>query len=104
MTTLLAPLELHGAHDAFSVVPFLGISFLLLILCAGLAGFYLWRQGKLTMPDFSTPRPPEEEPRRILGDRFARGDISTDEFLERSSILNWTPGSDTVPARRPRKR
>ena len=33
----------------------------------------------------------------ILAERFARGDISSDEFLERSSMLNWTPGSEQVP-------
>jgi hypothetical protein len=28
--------------------------------------------------------------------------MTSDEFLERSSILNWTPGSDSLPSK-PRK-
>ena len=107
MTTLLAPLEMHGPHGfdgGFSVLPFVGSFFLLLLLLAGLAAFYLWRQGKLTVPSFATRRSPEDQAKQILADRFARGDISTDEFMERSSILNWTPGSDTMPPRRPHKK
>ena len=107
MTTLLLPLEMHGPHgfdDGFSVLPFFGGFFLLLVLLAGLAALYLWRQGKLTVPSFGTRRSPEDAAKQILADRFARGDIGTDEFMERSSILNWTPGSDTTQMRRPRKR
>lgn len=107
MTTLLLPLEGHGPHGIdgnFSVLPFPGSFFLLLILLAALAGCYLWRHGKLTVPSFATRRAPEDEAKQILADRFARGDISTDEFMERSSILNWTPGSDTTPPRRPRRK
>jgi putative membrane protein len=107
MTTLLSPLEVHGPHGfdgAFSVLPFLGSFFLLLILLAGLAASYLWRHGKLTMPSFAARRSPEDEAKRILADRFARGDIGTDEFMERSSILNWTPGSEATQIRRPRKK
>jgi len=105
LTLLSLPLEVHGPHgfhDGFSVLPFLG-GLLLLVLLAGLA-CYLWRQGKLTLPDLGRRASPEEEAKRILADRFARGDISTDEFMERSSILNWTPGSDAVPVRRTRSR
>ncbi len=105
MTTLLSPLEVHGPHGfdgGFSVLPFLGSSLLLLILLAGLAAFYLWRNGRLPMPSFGTRASPEDEAKRILADRFARGDIGTDEFMERSSILNWTPGSDAIQMRRPR--
>ena len=107
MTTLLPPLEVHGPHGfdgGFSILPFVGSFFLLLLLLAGLAAFYLWRRGKLTAPSFATRRSPEDEAKQILADRFARGDISTDEFMERSSILNWTPGSDTHQTRRPRKK
>ena len=103
MTALLSPLEVHGPHGGFSVLPFVG-SFFLLLLLAGLAAFYLWRQGKLTLPSFASRRSPEDEAKQILADRFARGDIGTDEFMERSSILNWTPGGDTTQMRRPRKR
>jgi len=101
------PTELHGHHGldgGFSLLPFFGSFLLLLILVTAVAGFYLWRHGRLTLPTFATHRSPEDEAKQILADRFARGDISTDDFLERSSILNWTPGSDTTQLRRPRRK
>jgi putative membrane protein len=101
------PTELHGHHGfdgGFSLLPFFGSFLLLLVLVAALAGFYLWRQGKLTLPSFVGRRAPEDEAKQILADRFARGDITSDDFLERSSVLNWTPGSDPAPLRRPRKK
>ena len=76
---------------------------MLLLLLAALTGLYLWRQGKLRLPRLGGPRSPEDDARRILADRFARGDISSEEFMDRASILNWTPGSDTRPTR-PRKK
>lgn len=82
------------------MLPFLGSMLLLLLLL--LAGLYLWRQGKLPLPKLGGNRSPEEEAKGILAERFARGDISSDEFLERSSILNWTPGADPLPSK-PRK-
>ena len=93
----------HGPHElesSLSMLPFLGSMLLLLLLV--LAGLYLWHQGKLPLPKLGGRRSPEEEAKGILAERFARGDISSDEFLERSSILNWTPGVDPVPAK-PRK-
>ena len=107
MTLLQLPLEGHGPHGfdgGFSVLPFVGGLVLLLVLLGSLA-WYLWRQGRLTLPGFG-PRPSaEDEAKQILADGLARGDISTDQFLERSSVLNWAPGSDPVPARRsPRPR
>jgi putative membrane protein len=93
----------HGPHgweeNSFSVLPFVG-SFLLLLLILALAltTFYLWRQGKLPL-NLGKPRSPEEDAKRILAERFAQGDISTEEFMERSSILNWTPGAEPLPSR-----
>lgn len=107
MNPLLLPLEVHGPHGfdgGFSVVPLFGGFFFLLVLLTTLAACYLWSQGKLPLPAFAARRSPEDEAKRILADRFARGDISSDEFLERSSILNWTPGNDAIPARRHRRR
>ena len=69
------------------------------IAAAGLAALYLWHQGKLPLPKLGSHRSPEDEAKRILAERFARGDISSDEFLERSSILNWTPGTDPLPSK-----
>ena len=63
---------------------------LLLLQLLALAGFYLWRQGKLTLPTLSGVRSPEDDAKRILAERFARGDINSDEFLERASMLKGT--------------
>ena len=40
---------------------------------------------------------PEYEARKTLANRFANGDISPEEFLERAAALNWTPGVDHRP-------
>jgi putative membrane protein len=95
------PYDHHGVESSLSVLPFLG-SFLLLLLLV-LVVLYLWHQGKLPVPKLASHRSPEDEAKRILAERFAQGDISSDEFLERSSILNWTPGTDPLPSS-PRKK
>jgi putative membrane protein len=87
----------HAVESSLSMLPFLGSLLLLLLLV--LAALYLWRQGKLPLPGLASHRSPEDDAKRILAERFARGDISSDEFLERSSILNWTPGSEPLPSR-----
>jgi putative membrane protein len=87
----------HGHHafeSSLSMPPFLGSLLLLLLLV--LIALYLWRQGKLPLPKLAGRRSPEDEAKQILAERFARGDISSDEFLERSSILNWTPGTEPL--------
>ena len=89
-------------ESSLSMLPFVGSFLLLLILLLALGGWYLWRQGKLALPGRS--RSPEDEAKSILAERFARGDMTSDEFLERSSILNWTPGNDTLPSTPPKKR
>ena len=67
---------------------------LFLLLIAGLV--LLARRGTFgTPPSWLAPRPaPEAEAKKILADRFAQGEISAEEFMERASALNWTPGSD----------
>ena len=95
----------HGWEDhSLSVLPLIGnFVFLLLILALVATGVYLWRTGRLPLGNLGRARP-EEDAKRILADRFARGDISTDEFMERSSILNWTPGVEPVPSKCGKKR
>ena len=92
-----------GPHEivegSSSILPFLGSALLLLLLLAALTALYLWRRGKLPVPAFARPRAPEERAKSILAERFANGDIGTEEFMERSAILNWTPGSDSIPAK-----
>ncbi|MBB4930036.1 putative membrane protein [Lipingzhangella halophila] len=69
--------------------------FLLFILLTALAVYLAARAGRGGPPWAPRPAaPPEHEARKVLADRFARGDISVDEFLERASVLNWTPGSE----------
>jgi putative membrane protein len=58
--------------------------------------------GEAAARNLGRARSPEEDAKRILAERFARGDIATDEFLERSSMLNWTPGAEPLPTK-PRK-
>jgi len=78
-----------------SVLPLFGSFLLLLLLALALTGLYLWRQGKL--PRLGESRPPEDEAKRILAERFAQGGIGSDEFLERASMLNWAPGANPLP-------
>jgi uncharacterized membrane protein len=96
------PVPLHGGRgpqdwqeSSISALPFLG-TFLLLALLAALTALYLWRSGRLTVPTLGGTPSPEDEAKRILAERFARGDIGSDDFMERASILNWTPGSDSI--------
>jgi len=95
----------HGWEDhSLSVLPLIGnFVFLLLILALVATGVYLWRTGRLPLGNLGRARP-EEEAKRILAERFARGDIASDEFMERSSILNWTPGVEPVPSKRGKRR
>ena len=98
--------EPHGWEEhSLSVLPFIGnFLFLLVILALVLTGLYLWRTGKLPVGNLGRARSPEEDAKRILAERFARGDINSDEFLERSSILNWTPGAEPLPSKPVKKR
>jgi len=66
---------------------------LFLLLVAG--SVFLMRRGAVGPPPWMARQPsPEHEAKRVLAERFARGDMSSDDFLERASVLNWTPGSD----------
>jgi uncharacterized membrane protein len=91
----------HGfGESSLSMLPFLGsFLFLAILLLAVLTALYLWRQGKLPLPGFAKSRSPEEEAKRILAERFARGDIASEEFMERASILNWTLGTEPLPSK-----
>lgn len=77
---------------------------LFLLLFAG--AFFVLRQGKFGAPPWVAHRrpSPEGEAKHILAERFAREDISTDEFMERASVLNWTPGSDSWDVNRKKKK
>ena len=71
----------------------------------GASMFFLVRSGRISPPPWiAQHRSPEGEAKRILAERFARGEISTDEFMERASVLNWTPGSEAWNQGKPRKK
>ena len=78
--------------------------FLFMLLVLGTLLFFLVRHGQFGPTSVASNRSPESEAKKILAERFARGDISSDEFMERASILNWTPGSDSWEVRKGRKK
>jgi uncharacterized membrane protein len=79
--------------------------FLLFLLLVG-SLFFLVRKGHIGPPPWVRHgfHSPEGEAKRILAERFARSDISTEEFMERASVLNWTPGSEAWPVVKEKKK
>ena len=65
------------------------------LLLALLVLFFLFMARKNGRGPWSQHRgeAPEVGAQRLLAERFAKGDISVDEFMERASVLNWTPGA-----------
>ena len=79
--------------------------FLLVLLLVAGTLFYMVRTGRISAPSWASVRPSaESEARKVLAERFARGDISSDEFMERASVLNWTPGVEPAKVKGGRKR
>jgi putative membrane protein len=93
-----------GAAPPFA--PFLGavMFFLFMLLVLGTLLFLLVRHGQFGPSSWAGTRSPEGEAKKILAKRFARGDITSDEFMERASVLNWTPGSDSWEVRKGKKK
>jgi putative membrane protein len=110
MTTLSAlvavPLEIHGHPGGFSLLdPLLGLSGVFLVAALLVLAFLLMRRYGLLPEQLGRLRPsPEDGARRILAERMAQGEVSAEEFMERASLLNWTPGSDLIPPTRGRRR
>lgn len=93
----------HGGHAHGFVEHLPGLGFLALVLVALVAGYLALRSRGL-LPAIALPTSrrsgrPEDAAKQILAERFAHGDLSSEEFMERASVLNWTPG---VEALRPR--
>lgn len=78
--------------------------FLFMLLVLGTVVFFLVRHGQFAPQSLAASRSPESEAKKILAERFARGDISSDEFMERASVLNWTPGSDSWEVKKSKKK
>lgn len=81
---------------------------LLTLLLIAAVVVFLVRRGKIGPPPWVTASggfgpgrfgamSPEFEARKVLATRFANGEISPEEFLERAAALNWTPGVDHRP-------
>jgi uncharacterized membrane protein len=96
----------HGAGVTPASFPLIGASMFVLFLLLVLATpFFLVRRGHIAPPPWiGQHRSPEGEAKRILAERFARGEISSDEFMERASVLNWTPSSDPWSQGKPHKK
>ncbi|WP_186356274.1 SHOCT domain-containing protein [Streptomonospora sp. PA3] len=75
--------------------PMIGAAMLLVLLLLGVLAYLLITRFKGRRPPWAgaAHEPPEYAARKVLAERFARGDITVDEFLERASVLNWTPGA-----------
>jgi uncharacterized membrane protein len=78
--------------------------FLFFLLFVAAAIFLVKSQRFGGAPPWVRHHSPESEAKRILAERFARGDITSDDFLERASVLNWTPGSDTWEMHKKKRR
>jgi putative membrane protein len=102
MTTTLIPLHM-GGHGLFFLFPLL-----LPLLLLGLALFLLLRKGRLGPVRFAPgahgrgpgrpfgPYGPtaEDEALARLAERLANGDITPEEYLERSSVLRKSDPTD----------
>ena len=104
LTTATVPLEIHGHGGGGSVFldPLLGFGGLLLVIALVLLGLVLLRRYGVIPDNLTLGRRcwPEEGARQLLAERLAKGEVSTEEFMERASVLNWTPGSDLNPPTR----
>ena len=99
-TAVAVPLEIHGHGGGGLLEPLFGFAGLLLVLGMLLVAILLLRRYGLLPAGLTFGRrpSPEDHAREVLADRM---DVSTEEFMERASVLNWTPGSHPTP---PRKR
>src|SRR5215210_6747586 len=97
------PSTTWGGVPPFAHLLGAGMFFLFLLLIAA-SLFFLCRTGRIGPPPWVQHRGPEAEAKRVLAERFARGDITTDEFMEKASVLNWTPGTDPYENWKPRNK
>ena len=87
-------------HALGFLEPLLGFGVFIVIVAVLVTAFVLLRRNGLVpaLPGWpGRPTAPEQTAKQLLAERFARGDISSDDFLERASVLNWTPGSEDYP-------
>lgn len=94
----------HGPPWAGSpppFAPFIGVAMFLLLLLLTAFTVVMLMRAKGHRPPWAgaAPEPPETAARRVLAERFAKGDITVEEFMERASALNWNPGQDARKGR-----
>lgn len=107
----MTPLEGHMHDGAMAggmgwMAPIMGSLFAVVMFLTAIAAWKAWRNrgqlsGWLGRARLANPMSPEHKAREILATRFANGEIDSQEFMERSSMLNWTPG---VEPKAPSKR
>lgn len=101
---LLVPLEGldQMGEGPFALDSLVGIvMFIALLAVLAAAALHLRRTGFSPSAWLASRQSsPETAAKEILAERFARGDISSDEFMERASALNWTPGGTDPQHRR----
>jgi putative membrane protein len=81
MTYLIAESWGHGHHGWFLLFPL----FWLLVLFLFARFFFFWRRGRWGWANGG--REPRTDPREILAERYARGEISPEEYRERLANL-----------------
>ena len=97
------PLEPHHMDNmaygdqASWMAPLVGGFFTIFVLLGLLTAWQAWRHRDQLSALVGRARShgalsAEYRAREILAERFARGEIDSQEFMERSSLLNWTPG------------
>lgn len=97
------PMENHHMYGmangdpAAWMAPLVGGFFTVLLVMSLLGAWQVWRHrdqvGLLaSRARWGRTMVAEQRAREILAERFARGEIDSEEFMERSSMLNWTPG------------
>ena len=102
LTPLDLPTDLaeHGRHADGFLEPHIGLGFVVLVIVTLVAVYLVLRnRGQLptfALPGFAPPARPEDAAKQILAERFAHGDLSPEEFMERASALSWTPGVEQV--------
>lgn len=98
----LAPHDMGHMDGGMGLMaPLMGGFSMILLVLAALLAWQLWRRrhqlGSLWRRAQTGAMSAEHKAREILAERFARGEIDAQEFMERASLLNWTPGLEPKP-------
>lgn len=81
----------HGFYPFFGMPHGLGWVFMILfwvLVIAGAIAIVRWLAGGASRQERDTSSPPDETPTDILRERYARGEIDREEFLQRLADLD----------------